>query len=98
MILAGDHWPQTHLAPRSGESEGPGAERREGEGHAGYLLHLHTCKDFCQYTVHEILSSQDEKSNSATKRPLTFPLLRNGPLPLPASRGEVFGEGVVVLA
>src|SRR5437867_1291177 len=36
MKLARDHWPQTHLAPRSGEREGPGAERREGEGRASW--------------------------------------------------------------
>ena len=33
---------------------------------------------------------QNMNSNSL---PLTFPLLRNGPLPLPAARGEEFPQG-----
>src|SRR5947207_2301804 len=68
-----------HLAPRSGEREGPGAQRREGEGHARYLLLSGTHAN----------SRKCEMESEAIKGPLTVPLLRNGSLPLPALRGEV---------
>ena len=79
MILAGDHWPQTHLAPRSGEREGPGAERREGEGHFRHVRSVMVeSGGLLKLFGHEI---------SIDPKPLTFPLLRNEPFLSPLRAG-----------
>jgi len=88
-IIASDRRPPSHLAPRSGEREGPGAQRREGEGHPCYLSGRSVRENIHQHTDNGVELLQGSEFIIA-ERPLTFPLLRNGPLPLPASRGEVF--------
>ncbi len=81
--------PQSYLAPRSGEREGPGAQRREGEGHPRYLFDGSAREIIHQHTMNGARNLQGAVFKAASK-PLTFPLLRNGPLPLPAMWGEVF--------
>ena len=68
-----------NLAPQSGEREGPIAKQWDGEGPFDRFGFHFT------FTAIRVGAGQQKVPGM----PLTLPALRAGPLPLPASRGEV---------
>ena len=77
-----------YLAPHSGEREGPIAKQWEGEGLACSFKY---CTLQIPRTIHGVLMNifRGAAIEKVTGMPLTLPALRAGPLPLPATRGEV---------
>src|SRR5437868_3886078 len=70
----------------AGRGRGPTRQRWEGEGHPALFAQIP--RGIKRATMQSVAIWSRNIKKEVTGMPLTLPLLRNGPLPLPASRAR----------